>query len=175
MFGVSQEIHPPKLETFDTAAMTNTDPKGIVRDVEEYRVEPFGLYMARSAPDRTQFDYLASWLLPELGLRITDFQFTPGNERDQDFYLDVVDVSVDGPRWHTRDLYLDLALATGSRIDLVDVDELLAAFGAGLLDAAAAERAVRRAHRAVEGIAGSRYDLDAWLAASGIAVTWHRR
>jgi predicted RNA-binding protein associated with RNAse of E/G family len=171
---VSDGIHPPKLETFDTTAMTNTDPKGIVRTVEEYRVEPFGLYMARPAPGRTQFDYLESWLLPHLGLRVTDFHFTPGHHRDQDFYLDVVDVNVAGPRWRTVDLYLDLALATRSRLDLIDVAELLAALGAGLLDAATAERAVRTAQQAVEGIAAAGYELDGWLRPKGIGLTWRR-
>ncbi|MGH3493109.1 MAG: DUF402 domain-containing protein, partial [Sciscionella sp.] len=37
-------IHPPKVELFDIEAKTNTDPKGIVRAVREYRVTPHGLY-----------------------------------------------------------------------------------------------------------------------------------
>ena len=82
-------IHPPKHETFDLAARTNTDPKGIVRAVDVYTVEPWGLYMARPTPGRAQFHYLESWLLPSLGLRATVFHFNPGHERDQDFYLDV--------------------------------------------------------------------------------------
>ena len=60
-------IHPPKLETFDVAARTNTDPKGIVRAVDVYSVKPWGLYMARPTPGRDQFHYLESWLLPATG------------------------------------------------------------------------------------------------------------
>ena len=82
-------IHPPKHETFDLVARTNTDPKGIVRAVDVYTVEPWGLYMARPTPGRAQFHYLESWLLPSLGLRATVFHFNPGYELDQDFYLDV--------------------------------------------------------------------------------------
>ncbi len=70
-------LHPPKRERFDVSAGVNIDPKGIARSVEEYRVEPFGLYMARPTPGRAQFHYLESWLLPDLGLRITDFWFSP--------------------------------------------------------------------------------------------------
>ena len=62
-------VHPPKQETFDLVGYTNTDPKGIVRAVDEYLVTPWGLYMARPTPGRTQFHYLESWLLPSLGLR----------------------------------------------------------------------------------------------------------
>ncbi|MGH3838428.1 MAG: DUF402 domain-containing protein, partial [Pseudonocardiaceae bacterium] len=64
-------IHPPKVELFDLDAMTNTDPKGVVRTVREYRVEPFGLYLARDVIDHPSICALESWLLPELGLRIT--------------------------------------------------------------------------------------------------------
>ena len=82
-------MHPPKHETFDLRARTNTDPKGIVRAADEYTVQPWGLYLARPTPGRAQFHYLESWLLPSLGLRVTVFHFNPGYERDQDYYLDV--------------------------------------------------------------------------------------
>src|ERR1041384_8670863 len=35
-------IHPPKVEFFDVAAMSNTDPKGFRRVVEHYRTEDIG-------------------------------------------------------------------------------------------------------------------------------------
>lgn len=131
--GRMTEPHPPKVEYFDPAAKTNTDPKGIVRDVEEYREEPFGLYLARPTPGRTQFHYLESWLLPDLGLRITDFWFNPGHERDQDFYLDVVDIRREDDVWVATDLYLDLVLRDKKSVQVIDTDELLAAVTAGLL------------------------------------------
>ena len=62
-------IHAPKHETFNLLARTNTDPKGIVRAVDVYTVEPWGLYMARPTPGRAQFHYLESWLLPSLQAR----------------------------------------------------------------------------------------------------------
>jgi hypothetical protein len=88
-------IHPPKIELFDLQAMTNTDPKGIVRAVREYRVEPFGLYLARDVIDHHSIRALESWLLPELGLRITDWIYSPGHEWEDHFYIDVVSIDVD--------------------------------------------------------------------------------
>jgi predicted RNA-binding protein associated with RNAse of E/G family len=52
---VTAHVHPPKRESFDVAAGTNTDNKGIVRAVDEYVVHPWGLYMARPTPGRVQF------------------------------------------------------------------------------------------------------------------------
>jgi len=167
-------IHPPKIETFDVANRTNTDPKGIARAVEEYRVEPFGLYLARPAPGRAQFHYLESWVLPALGLRLTDYWFCSGHERDQDFYLDVVSVQRDGSIWRTTDWYLDLVVREGDRVDVLDTDELLAAATAGLLTPREAEHALRITYDTVNGLAAHDYRVDRWLATRDIHLTWRR-
>ncbi|MFD2470233.1 DUF402 domain-containing protein [Amycolatopsis silviterrae] len=167
-------LHPPKVETFDPAARVNIDNKGIRRDVEEFREEPFGLYLARPAPGRAQFHYLESWLLPDLGLRITDFWFTPGHERDQDFYLDVVRVRRDGPRWVATDLYLDLVLKDKISVRVIDTDELLAAVSEKLLSQEEGEYALEVTYAAVEGLAAHGYDLAAWLSTKDMTLSWRR-
>ncbi|WP_116205121.1 DUF402 domain-containing protein [Amycolatopsis circi] len=168
------DLHPPKVETFDPAARVNIDNKGIRRDVEEFREEPFGLYLARPAPGRAQFHYLESWLLPELGLRVTDFWFTPGHERDQDFYLDVVRVHRDGPRWVATDLYLDLVLRDKISVRVIDTDELLAAVSGNLLSPEEGEYALEVAYAAIEGLAAHGYDLAAWLSTKDMTLGWRR-
>ncbi|MEI7914158.1 MAG: DUF402 domain-containing protein [Mycobacteriaceae bacterium] len=165
-------MHPPKRETFDLAAGTNTDPKGVVRAVDEYRLEPWGLYMARPTPGRTQFHYLESWLLPSLGLRVNVFHFNAGFERDQDYYLDVGSITVANDRWETRDHYLDLVVCTGRGTDLVDIDELLEAHRGGLIDSATAQQALVTAVAAVDGLASHGHDLNAWLSAAGMRLRW---
>ncbi|WP_189060629.1 DUF402 domain-containing protein [Longimycelium tulufanense] len=172
---MTSHIHPPKVEVFDVAAMTNVDPKGFVRRVDEYRVEPFGLYMARRVVDHPRMDYVESWLLPNLGLRVTDWRWLPGHERDQDYYLDVVDVAVEGDRWTTTDYYLDIVVRHRKDLTVVDTDELLAALTAGLLDAGYAQRALERAYRTVEGITRHAYDLPAWLAEHGVVLRWRNQ
>ena len=140
-------IHPPKHETFDLLARTNTDPKGIVRAVDDYTVRPWGLYLARPTPGRAQFHYLESWLLPSLGLRATVFHFSPGHERDHDYYLDVGEYTPGPAVWSSEDHYLDLEVRTDAGVDLADVDELLDAVRHGLLTPEVGEQAVRRAGR----------------------------
>lgn len=167
-------IHAPKVEVFDVDAMTNVDPKGIVREVERYEVRPFGLYMARPTPGRAQFSYLESWLLPELDLRITDFHFTEGHERDQDFYLDVVHIHRARDTWRTTDLYLDMAVRTGKRAEVIDVDEVLQAVSAGHLDEPTAQHALETGFRTVDALAAHGYRLDEWLAEHHIHLHWKR-
>ncbi|WP_007023430.1 DUF402 domain-containing protein [Saccharomonospora iraqiensis] len=167
-------VHPPKHERLDLATNTNVDPKGIARTIAEHRLEPFGLYIARPTPGRSQFHYLESWLLPSLGLKITDFWFNPGHERDQNFYLDVVTIDVDGDVWRTTDLYLDLVLRTGHGVEVLDTDELLAAIVAGHLTQEQAHAALDTAFATVDALASHDYDLTRWLAATDIHLTWHR-
>jgi predicted RNA-binding protein associated with RNAse of E/G family len=165
-------IHAPKNEKFDLVARTNTDPKGVVRAVDEYAVKPWGLYMARPAPGRAQFHYLESWLLPSLGLRATIFHFSPGHERDLDYYLDVGRYTPGPAVWHSEDHYLDLLVRTGRDVELSDVDELFTAVRHGLLTPEAGERAVQTAVAAIDGLARHGYDLNRWLQTVGMTLTW---
>jgi uncharacterized protein len=143
-----------------------------VRAVDEYVVHPWGLYVARPTPGRTQFHYLESWLLPSLGLRATVFHFNPGHERDHDYYLDVGEFTSGPQVWHSEDHYLDIEVRTAAGADLADIDELLDAVRHGLLTPDVAERAVRHAVEAVDGLARNGYDLARWLAGNGMQLTW---
>lgn len=165
-------IHPPKRETFDLTARTNTDPKGIVRAVDVYTVKPWGLYMARPTPGRAQFHYLESWIMPPIGLRASIFHFNAGYEPTQDVYLDVGDY-VPGPTtWHAEDHYLDVRVHTGRSAELTDVDELLTAVQHDMLTQDAAERAILTATGAIEGLARHDYDVGKWLADLHMVLTW---
>jgi predicted RNA-binding protein associated with RNAse of E/G family len=173
----SSHIHPPKVELFDLDAMTNTDPKGIVRTVREYRVESFGLYLARDVVGHRSIQALESWLLPELGLRVTDWFYRPGHEREEHFYIDVVGIDVDASRrcWRTEDHYLDLVVRPGCGVDVLDTDELLDAVLAGLLDPARAHAALATTYQTLDGLARHGYRLDDWLPTVGALPTWSRR
>jgi uncharacterized protein len=166
-------VHPPKIELFDVAGMTNTDPKGFVRPVDHYRTTDFGLYMARPLQDHPDIAYFRSWLLPEHGLRLGRWVPHPGRELDYDVYIDVVDIeTVDterGPLWRSVDLYLDLLVRDGRDVRVLDVDEVLAAHVAGLLDEPTARRAFERTFTAVEGLARAGYEVERWL---DLPLTW---
>jgi uncharacterized protein len=167
-------IHPPKIETFDVAAGTNTDPKGFVRDVDVYREGPHGLYLSRPMPGHPTLAHLRSWLLPGLGLRVTDFTWHPGHARLQDWYLDVVTVTRDGTTWWTEDHYVDLVVTTGERTEVLDLDELALAVAGGLLSPEAAERALVVSHATLAGLVAHGHDLDRWLASRDVVLAWER-
>jgi len=128
--------------------------------------------MSPGPPRWSPYHYLESWLLPSLGLRATVFHFSPGHERDQDYYLDVGQYTPGPEVWHSEDHYLDIVVRTGTSAALTDVDELLDAVRAGLLTPEDAERAVRHAVDAIDGLAGNGYDLSRWLAGKGMQLSW---
>ncbi|MFI0470263.1 DUF402 domain-containing protein [Saccharopolyspora sp. 5N102] len=165
-------VHPPKVEVFDLVANTNTDPKGHVRPVTHYACEPFGLYLARPMPGHPRIAALESWLLPSLGLRVTRWYWHPGHEDDVDFYIDVADVEPGERQWRTVDHYLDIVVRDGRAAELLDIDEFVIAVRAELLDPETAERAMRRACAAVDGLARHGYDLPKWLRDNGIELSW---
>ncbi|WP_307828243.1 DUF402 domain-containing protein [Antrihabitans sp. YC2-6] len=164
-------VHRPKVEFFDVENGTNTDPKGFVREVERYRVEPWGLYMARHS-DHHAFHYLESWLIPALGVRVSIFHYKPEHRRDQDYYVDIGEFTTGATVWKAVDHYLDLVVRTGRDIELLDVDELIEARAAGLISTADTHKAIELAVAAVDGIASHGHNLDSWLASHGMHVTW---
>jgi predicted RNA-binding protein associated with RNAse of E/G family len=170
--GSATGVHRPKVEYFNLAELTNTDPKGFVRPVEKYRSEPWGLYMARQS-DHPHFHYLESWLIPRLGIRVSVFHFFPLHDRDQNYYIDIGEFGMVGPKlWRAVDHYLDIVVRTGRETELLDVDELLAATVAGLVEQDAATRAIEHAATVIDGVARHRYRLEDWLESMGIALNW---
>jgi predicted RNA-binding protein associated with RNAse of E/G family len=166
------DVHRPKVEYFDLADLTNTDPKGFVRPVERYRAESWGLYMARTS-DHPQFHYIESWLLPGLSIRVTVFHYHPEHQRDQDYYVDLGEFTQVGPKkWKSVDHYLDIVVRTERDTELLDVDELLAAHAAGLIGPTEAQAAVENAAIAIDGIAANGHSLERWLATLDITLTW---
>ena len=162
------DVHPPKIELFDVAGMTNTDPKGFVRAVDIYRTTEFGLYMARPLAGHPNIGYFRSWLLPTLGLRVGRWRAHPGQTLDHDVYIDVVDIEP-GDVWRTVDLYLDILVRDRKDLRVLDTDEVLTARSAGLIDDRTTQRAIERTFAAVEGIAAAGYDVEAWL---DVPLTW---
>jgi predicted RNA-binding protein associated with RNAse of E/G family len=168
-------MHPPKIATFDVPAQVNIDTKGNARAVDEYRETPFGLYMSRAMVGRPTAHWMQTWLLPGLGLAVTNWWWNPGHARDQDFYLDICEVHREDQLWVMTDHYLDIIVQHRCGAQVIDVDEFTAAVAQGLLTPDAAELALHRTYRAVDGLASHGYDLDGWLGGLGIELTWRPR
>ncbi|WP_330253925.1 DUF402 domain-containing protein [Nocardia sp. NBC_00565] len=162
----------PQVEHFNIAELTMTDPKGYVRPIDRVHVEPWGLYVARTV-NGPRIQYLETWLLPELWLRVTIAHYQTGHHRDQDYCLHIGEYTrVEPKRWKSMDQYLEIAVRHGRTADLRGVDELLAAHAAGLIDTDHAHRALDRATTALASLAAHGHEVESWLATREITLTW---
>lgn len=163
-------VHPPKIQTFDPVAGTNTDTKGHHREIDTLREHDWGLYLSRPIVGRPNAWWMEVWVLPELGICLSDWLWNPGHERDQDFYVDIAEIIRDGRVLRMTDLYLDLVVRTGREVEVLDVDEYVAAVADGLLEPRLAEYALTRSYAVLDAITQHGYDVEAWLAGQGILL-----
>lgn len=161
-------MHPPKTQTFDPGRGVQIDTKGTHREIATLREETWGLYLSRPVVARPNAWWIETWVLPELGVCLSDWRWRPGHERDQDVYVDVAAITREGRRLHMTDLYLDLVVRRGRGTDVIDVDEFVAAVAQGLVGTDLAEYALERSHAVLEGLVRHDHDHVAWLASLGI-------
>ncbi|WP_442965826.1 DUF402 domain-containing protein [Pseudonocardia sp. HH130630-07] len=163
-------MHPPKIQTFDPESRAQFDTKGVRREIETLREEEWGLYLSRPIVARPGAWWVESWVVPDLGVCLSDWRWHPGHERDQDMYLDIASFTRDGRLIRMTDLYLDLVVRRGRETEVLDVDEFVAAVAEGLLAPGLAEYALERSHAVLDGLARHGHDHEAWLAAHGIEL-----
>ena len=109
-------------------------------------------------------------LLPALGLQICRYEFH--GPREHDYYIDLATISEAGGVWTLTDHYLDVLVWEGTRAELIDEDEFLAAVQAGYLSAAQASAVRAQAQALLRGLAEHNHDLQAYLAARGVRLEW---
>lgn len=161
---LADRIHRPHVESWDTRTGLHVNRAGATTPLLEYEVRDGVLTALRRLNGHHKIARMRSWLLPMAGLRVIRWTPHPGRAwEDEDYYVDIASITVEGSRWRFVDHYLDLLVYTGDRVEVVDLDEFIAAVGAGYLDPATAERALETSHRALAGITACGHDLEAWL------------
>ena len=135
-----------------------------------YRETPAGLYVARDFVGHPRIRHWQAHLLPRLNVVVCRYDFH--GRREHDFYLDVAEITCQQGVWTVRDLYLDLVLHDGLGAEIVDTDELLAAWEAGFVTPREVQRAVEVAHQTLSGLTHARYSMRDWLQTQGVVADW---
>ncbi|WP_054812797.1 DUF402 domain-containing protein [Nocardia arizonensis] len=165
-------VRRPAVEYFDLGDLTAVDSRGFVRPLERCRRAPWGLYVTRAA-DQPRRRHTETWLLPDLGIRVTREHQRPARFGRHDHLLEIGEFAEISPkRWKAVDLYLDIVARQGHPAELRGSDQLLAAHAAGLVDADRARHALDRATAVIDACASHEHDVEQWLAAEGIVLTW---
>lgn len=167
-------MHSVTVATFDLdnkRRMRVSSEKESSYPLEAYHTEPHGLYFRVSA-ERSKWYAMQAYILPELHLQIVRFDWREGQARDFDYYIDIISVVEKGERWVVRDLYLDLIVYEGCKVEILDTDEYLEGIAEGHIDRAEAEHALNVTHTMLNNLAECGYSLEAYLESRNIQLNW---
>jgi len=128
--------------------------------------------MEEETPDDPFAESEVTWLLPDLGVRLTHPRPRSRHGRTAPSTLTAARVERDGRTWRTTDLLLGLAVPGGSTARIVQSEEFAAAVAGQVLRADDADLALRTVHRTFEELSHNRHDMTRWLESFGILGCW---
>ncbi|WP_285743822.1 hypothetical protein [Lentzea sp. NBRC 105346] len=163
---------PQLVDVVDTLNAVRSYTSGGTRQLTTCRVEPWGLRLECPTPEDPFSDSEVTWLLPDLGLRLTTHRARSRHARTGPSTLTAVRVLRDGRHWQTTDLLLGLAVPGGTTARIVRSEEFAAAVAGRVLRPGDADQALRIVHRTLEELSHNRHDLTAWLSWRGIYDVW---
>ncbi|MBV8931574.1 MAG: hypothetical protein JOZ47_22205 [Kutzneria sp.] len=165
-------ITPQLVDIVDTITAVRSYSSGASRSLTTCQVEWWGLRMECPTPEDPFSDCEVTWLLPELGLRLTHQRSRSRHGRSAPTTLTAVKVDRDSRSWRTTDLLLGLAVPEGATARIVRLEDFAAAVAGRVLRPGDADLALRTVHRTLEEISHFRHDINAWLNHLDILDVW---
>ncbi|GAA3869782.1 hypothetical protein GCM10022243_39040 [Saccharothrix violaceirubra] len=156
----------------DTVNAVRSFSPGASRALSECRVEHWGLRLECPTPEDPSVDAEITWLLPDVGVRLTHQRPRSRHARSGPTVITAVRVEVDGRTWRTTDLLLGLAVPGRTTPRIVCAEEFAAAVAGRVLGPEDADQALRTVHRTLEDLSLHRHDIGSWLVHRGIYDTW---
>lgn len=160
------------VDTVDTFTAERNYSSGLSTHLTFCQVEPWGLRMECPTPDDPFSESQATWLIPELGLRLTHQHSRSRHARNEAGTLTAVRVQRDTRSWRTTDLLLGLSVPGGTSARIIGSEEFAAAVAGGVIRADDADLALHTVHRTLEEISRSFHDIGHWLAYHRIYTPW---
>lgn len=136
------------------------------------QVESWGLRIEYPTPDDPFVDGESTWLIPDLGLRLTHQRPRRRHARSDAGILTAVRVQRDTRSWRTTDLLLGLAVPGGTTARIIGSEEFAAAVAGGVIRADDADVALGTVHRTLEELSRCYHDIGHWLSYQRIYTPW---
>ena len=165
-------ITPQLVDIVDTFTAERSYPSGTTQRLTFCRVEPWGLRTEIPTPDDQFADSEVTWLLPDLGLRMTYRRPRSRHARTGPCTLTAVRVQRDTRSWRTTDLLLGLSIPGGTTARIVGAEDFAAAVAGGILRTDDADLALRTVHRTLEELSHCAHDVFSWLGYQQIETPW---
>ncbi len=164
-------ITPQLVDTIDLFAAQRSHSSGAVVPLDRCQVEHWGLSLECATPEDPAHEGEVTWLMPDLGLRLTRRRSRRRHSRREPSMLTVVHVERDTRSWTVTDLLLGLQVPDHGSARIVQAEEFATAISAGMIRLSEADYALRTVHRTFEEISRHR-DINQWLAHRGIFELW---
>lgn len=164
-------ISPQLVEVIDVFSSQRRHPSGYVHQLEVCHVERWGLAVECPTPEAADHAAEITWLLPDLGLKLTRFRPRSRHSRPGPSTLTAVHIERETRSWTTTDLLLGLEIQDRGRARITHAAEFATAVATGALRLSEADYALHTVHRTLDEITRHR-DLNQWLAYRGIFEIW---
>lgn len=158
-------------EVIDVFSSQRRHPSGAVHQLDACHVERWGLALRGPTADTEDAASEVTWLLPDLGLRLTKLRPRRRHSRPGPTRLTATRIEHDTRSWMSTDLLLGLEIDDRARARIAQYEEFAAAVSSGLIRLSEADFALRTVHRTLEEISLHR-DINQWLAHRGIFDMW---
>ncbi|WP_223839296.1 hypothetical protein [Saccharopolyspora pogona] len=168
---VTAAFSPQLVEVIDVFSSQRRQPSGSVAQLEVCHVERWGLAVECPTPEAPDHDAEITWLLPDLGLRLTRYRPRRRHSRPGPSMLTAVHIERETRSWTMTDLLLGLEVGDHGRARITHATEFAAAVGNGLIRLSEADYALRTVHRTLDEVTRHR-DINQWLAHRGIFQLW---
>lgn len=165
-------ITPQLVDVVDTSTAVRSYSSGTARRLRVCQVTRWGLYLECPTPEDPFSEAEITWLIPTLGLRLTQHRPRSRHARIEPSVLTAVAVHHDARHWRTADLLLGLAVPGRTTARIVRCEDFAAAVAGRVLRPMDADYALRTVHRTLEEISRHGHNLNSWLAYRGIFDTW---
>lgn len=160
-------VTPQLVEVIDVFNAQRFRPTGETQQLLDCQLARWGLSMETPAPPNSQYDTEITWVLPELGVRLSRMRTRRRHAKPGPSLLTATTAQWDTHSWTMTDLLLGIEIPTEGAARISRTEEFASAVSRGLIRLSEADYAFRTMHR-ILGELGSHGSLREWLAAQGL-------
>lgn len=169
--GVSTMIASRPVDVVDVVNAQRYLPSGITQQLEACRLQRWGLSLECPTPDDPAHAGEITWLLPELGLRLTQYRPRSRHARRGSSLVTAARIEWDTRSWTTTDLLLGLEIPEQGATRVIRSEDFADAVSDGTIRLSEADYALHTVLRTLDELR-LHHDLNQWLAHRGVAEQW---
>lgn len=164
-------IAPKLVDVIDVFSAQRVLSSGTRQQLTHCNIEQWGLSIECPTHEDPSYDGEVTWLLPDLGLRLSQYRPRRRHARRASSSLTAIHLERDTRSWRVTDLLLGLEIPDQGSARIIRSEDFAAAVAGGVIRLSEADYALRTVHRTLEEISMHR-DLQQWLGHRGIFDAW---